>query len=437
MFVESADSMSPADATPIPAGMDRIIPRSELPWHRRHRRKALGGAVAIVVGAAILFLIVTARGDTMTVASDLLTQATARQEIFNDYAPVRAAVQPKSTFFVTATQEGTVATVIATDGAIVEVGTPLATLENMNFRLSVASERATTLSRAGELNSQALALRRDQRQLQQSVAEAEQMAIEAEDELKKQEFLLSRGIITESRIAAYRSRNDFQQRKLRDLRTGMANDRAVVGLQERSLATASRQVTDIGRILDAAIDSMTVRAPVGGRLTNFRIKTGQSVKQGETIGQIDSVGDVKLLAPVDEYFLARMTPGQRATAQVDGKRYDLTVSRISREVVNGRFETELEFLRQPGDLRNGQSIDVQIVMGNPRRTLLLPNGPWNKGGSTATIFVLRDGRAERRAIRIGRSNPDHVEVLSGLAAGEKIIASDTSPYQKYTTLIVR
>lgn len=54
----------------------------------------------------------------------------------------------------------------------------------------------------------------------------------------------------------------------------------------------------------------------------------------------------------------------------------------------------------------------------------------SRRSSGAWVFVLtRDGRAaERRNVRFGRRNNSQVEVLSGVAAGERVIVSGYAPY---------
>jgi HlyD family secretion protein len=60
--------------------------------------------------------------------------------------------------------------------------------------------------------------------------------------------------------------------------------------------------------------------------------------------------------------------------------------------------------------------------------LLAPVGSWIAQGGGSHVFVLdKDGKhARRRQITVGRRNPEHVEILTGLAPGERIITSDTS-----------
>ena len=73
----------------------------------------------------------------------------------------------------------------------------------------------------------------------------------------------------------------------------------------------------------------------------------------------------------------------------------------------------------------GQGMDVQLTLGQSARALLLPNGAFANDGGGAWVFALAagGGHAERRAVKLGRRNNTQVEVLHGLAAGERVIVS--------------
>ena len=62
--------------------------------------------------------------------------------------------------------------------------------------------------------------------------------------------------------------------------------------------------------------------------------------------------------------------------------------------------------------------------------LLLPSGAFINDSGGAWVYVLdADGRgAQRRALRVGRRNNAQIEVLAGLAAGDKVIVSSYAAY---------
>jgi HlyD family secretion protein len=96
-------------------------------------------------------------------------------------------------------------------------------------------------------------------------------------------------------------------------------------------------------------------------------------------------------------------------------------------VKDGRFQVELTFDKAPTGLNRGQTIDIRITLGAASRTVVAPVGGWlEAGGSSAFVLDADGAHARRRSVRIGRRNPEQVEILSGLNPGERIVTSNTS-----------
>jgi HlyD family secretion protein len=108
-------------------------------------------------------------------------------------------------------------------------------------------------------------------------------------------------------------------------------------------------------------------------------------------------------------------------------------------VTNGRFRAELTFKgTPPAGLRRGQAIDLKITLGDTRLALVLPNGAWLEASGGAYAFVLNpSGReADRRAVTVGRRNPEQVEVTSGLGPGDRVVTSSYAPFDKSNHLLL-
>ena len=110
------------------------------------------------------------------------------------------------------------------------------------------------------------------------------------------------------------------------------------------------------------------------------------------------------------------------------------------QVNEGRFRIELEFKGPaPAALRRGQTLDLEITLGDTRPALVRPNGPFVEATGGSWVFVLDKAgrRAERRTIKVGRRNPNDVEVLSGLKPGERVVTSAYDSFAKSNRLILR
>jgi len=162
----------------------------------------------------------------------------------------------------------------------------------------------------------------------------------------------------------------------------------------------------------------------------IQAEVGELKTRGARLGQVDVLDETKLRASLDEHYLARVTPGQTGTATIDGTAYTLRVRTVYPEVAAGRFEAELVFDGPaPASLRRGQSVRVRVELGAPEPALLLPAGRYARSAADGLFVVSADGRtARRRPVTLGRQSPTHVEVLDGLAPGERVVTSSTDAF---------
>jgi len=180
------------------------------------------------------------------------------------------------------------------------------------------------------------------------------------------------------------------------------------------------------QIVRAKLDSLVVRAPIAGRLTNVDLKVGQNRERGSHLAEIVPDTGFMLEADVDEYYLARVHNGQRAKVEFESTQYTLHVTRVYPEVNDGRFKIELTFSdRQPTNILSGQSAQGTLQLGGDRLAVVMPVGAFLEETGGRWIFVVdRDGKsATRRKIEVGRRSSEQVEVLRGLTPGERVIVS--------------
>ena len=134
---------------------------------------------------------------------------------------------------------------------------------------------------------------------------------------------------------------------------------------------------------------------------------------------------------VDEHYLPRINLEQWGEFSLTGKTYQLSVSKIYPEVVNGRFEIEAVFDgEQPAEIRRGQTLQIRLELGNVATATLLSRGGFfqQTGGQWAYVLDSTGQFAVKRSIKLGRQNPEMFEVLEGLEPEEQVI---TSSYESF------
>lgn len=409
-------------AIPSPgAAMDRKVERAPRPWWRR---PATWIVVLAAVAAIALWHFLPAAGST-DIAADAIETGEVTRAAFDDYLPVRAAVTPRVTTLVGVLAGGQVERLLVQDGAMVTAGQPLTTLANPELRLDVLTREAQIASQLGGVASEGLGIERNRLDRAAQVAQAEYDLIKARRDLSIRRQLYDKGILSDAGVKGFEAEAAYQERRLAQLRAGRAAEARITATQSARLTETQGRLAGNLSAVRAGLEALTIRAPAGGRLTNFTLQPGQTLKPGDPAGQVDSEGSWKLEADVDEFYLGRVAVGQRAKT-ADGAA--LTVSKVLPAVKDGRFRVELTFDRAATGLNRGQTIDIRITLGAASRALVAPIGGWLEAGGGTSAFVLdADGtHARRRTIKTGRRNPEQVEILSGLAVGDRIVTTNTS-----------
>lgn len=397
---------------------------------RRHLRIALAlAATAAIAACAAALYALTPRG-LQVAASDVRTAVVTRG-LFRDELAVRATALPLHTVILDAVESGRVEEVLARDGAMVARGEVLFRLSNPQRRLEVLAREAEHAQQISNLTNLRVTLEASRTARLRRNADLAFALTQADKQHRRKEGLAQQGFVSRAALEESIDLVGHQRRAFATEQAGNAVEDATQRDALRQMEQASARMEAGLRFVHSTVDALAVRAPVAGRLADFRLQVGQTVKPDQHLGRIDDAARFKLAAQVDEYYLHRVAPGLRGKATLNGGTHAVTVSRVYPQISDGKFAVELAF---DGDsaqrLHPGQGLELAITLGGSTEALLLPNDAWVNDGSGAWAFVAAsDGRsAERRTIRTGRRNNAQVEVRFGLAAGERVLVSSYAAF---------
>jgi HlyD family secretion protein len=411
------------DAT---SGMDRVLPeKSRL---KRYWPYGLAG-LAVIVAAAWLMV---ASGRVYRVPMDQVTIGTVTNGAFEDFAAVRGTVAPFITNHLTTDQGGTVKQVLVEDGTLVKAGQPLIVLGNPTLQLEVAAREADTARQMSEVQNTELQLEQTRLTYQKDMLDIEYQVETLTSDLERDKRLFEAKALAFATYDKDKSRLAYQ---LKVRAAAQASHTVMERVRAEQIAQLKKTLALLNTNLDAAqksIDALTIRAPMDGQLTALDAEIGQSKPQGAVLGQVDSLDRFRLIAQVDEFYLGRVHTGQQALPTINGRDYKAVVSKVYPQVSNGTFKVDLTFAgAAPAGIHNGQAVDLKLQLGGTSKAMLLPNGPFYQDSGGAWVFVLKSGSntAVRRNVRLGRRNPEYVEVLEGLEPGDRVIVSSYAAYQ--------
>jgi HlyD family secretion protein len=435
--LKSPEPPAPAPA-PAPGGrsgssMDRPVATRRLPL----RSRLIIGATVLAIALGAAAWVVSNSVGVQSIDAANLTISTVHRGSFDDFVPLRARVTPSLTVYLDAVEGGRIDRLLVEDGAAVTAGQPLAVLSNATLQLDVIAREADVSQQLNNLRSQELELQRSRLENRRNLAEIDWQVRKATRQLDRDTRLAANGWVSGRALKDSQDEARYLgERRAVTLET-LATEERLQASQLTQLRNAAAGLTTNLRLARASLEALVIRAPVAGQLSGFSPQVGQSLARGERLGQIDSAGRNKLVAEIDEFYLGRIAPGQKATVEWQGRAWPLHVTKIYPQVTNGSFTADLGFdAGEPPALQRGQSLQPRLTLGDAVPAVMVANGAFYADSQGSFVFVVAaDGRtAEKRPVRLGRRNPDKVEVIGGLVPGDRVITSAYTGFADKTRL---
>ena len=317
--------------------------------------------------------------------------------------------------YVTARRRATVSSKVT--GKVVEV----------NVEEGMAVREGQVLARLDDATTRA-ALGLAQAQLEsarQGARESEVRLAEAKRTLQRRQQLINDGILTPAELDQAQAEVDSLQ--------------ARIALERERVKVAESQVT----VQRAELDNMIIRAPFSGVAISKDAQPGEMVSPvsaggGFTRTGISTIVDMNSLeieVDVNESYINRVKPSQRVTAVLDAypdwqipARVITTVPTADRQKATVLVRIAFE---KPGDPRILPDMGVKVTFLREadesapaaQAVSLVPRSAVRVDNDKSYVFVVRQDMVERRAIQTGGADGDRLEVVAGLAAGDRIVVA--------------
>lgn len=280
----------------------------------------------------------------------------------------------------------------------------------------VGSDIAAVLVREGERVQQGQVLARlGTQDLEARVKQAEAQLASA-----KVEAQLSRALVDRNRKLFeknYFSENDFS----RSQGEAEAREEAV---------RAQQAIVDITR---KALNDAVVRAPMSGIVARRYVEPGNSVAMDSRLFDIVDLGQMELEASVPAAEVPRIKVGQAVVFTVDGfggRRFEGQVVRINpvADAATRAIPVYVRVNNPDAALKGGMFARGQITSGTGQQALIVPLAALRSGEKGASVFVLKEGRLELRAVETGARDERAGEavVSKGVVEGEVVVVASLS-----------
>jgi len=299
----------------------------------------------------------------------------------------------------------------------------------VNVEEGMAVKEGQVLARLDDSTSRAaLALAQAQRDAaQKAVRENEVRLDQAKLSLTRFTQLTKDGFATQSDLDGARADVDSTEARIIQLKQ-------LVNVGERQIEL---QQTDL--------DNATIRAPFSGIAISKDAQPGEMVSPVSAGGGFTRTGictivdmhSLEIEVNVNESYIGRVTPGQDVSAVLDAypdwqiparvitivptaDRQKATVLvRIAFKQLDPRILPDMGV--KVTFLRNDTDKSRAAAAANAQPVTLVPKAAIKVDGDVSVAFVIKGEVVERRAVRVGGTDGDRVEVLAGLHAGDRVV----------------
>jgi HlyD family secretion protein len=409
--------------------MDTVIAR------KSKKKLYLLLAVPLFLAAGYLLYAAATKKRTLSVNKSEISIKTVEKAFFEDFIVVQAKVEPLNSMLLNVVEGGSIKEIFAANGDFVTEGQPLARLYNPNTELNYMTQETSMIEQINNLDKAKLDLRNQELSMAKDLVAIDHDYQDAKNLYDLNEKLYKQEILSANEWEKTQENFRFQKERKKIIQQSIQKEKQAnqvqIGQINQSQATMRKSLT----ILRDNKQNFLVTAPLSGRLTSFEPVLGKNYQAGESIGKIDVMKGYKLVAEVDEYYLQRVTKGQKGKVDYKGEEIAVEVARVIPEIKNGRFIAELNFVgTKELALQQGLSFGVRLTLSEKAQTTILPKGRFTEETGGKWVFVVNGNKAERREIKLGRENPVYHEVLSGLKPGDEVVTSGYADYKDVEVL---
>lgn len=172
--------------------------------------------------------------------------------------------------------------------------------------------------------------------------------------------------------------------------------------------------------------SITISAPLGGTILEKHVSVGELVMEGEELYLIADLSRVWVQLTIPPAQLASVQPGQRVTITgQSGAGVGGTIDFISGlvEGASRGAQARVRLANPDGRWRPGQFVSGVLELSQNNAAVVVPSEAVQMMENMPHVFVREADHYEPREVTVGRRSGDRVEILSGLAPGEKYAAT--------------
>src|SRR5882762_8923238 len=375
-------------------------------------RRVMYAAIPVLIFAGIVAAAYAFRSQkpVVEVASAAKPDAGGRQALLN----ASGYITPRRRATIAAKITGRVTGVFFDEGTRVAQGQLLATLDDADVKRSLDSAKA------------------DRDAAQGAIADYEVQLRNAQILLHRADQLQKAGVQT--------------QEALDNASTAADSLKAKIALAKQQVSASEARIA----VAQQAVDNCTIRAPFGGIVVSKDAQVGEMVSPNSAGGGFTRTGiativDMKsneIEVDVNESYIARVENGQQVTATLDAypdkpipSKVRTVIRTADRQKATVKVRITIVDLEKYNFILPDMGVKVAFLENEqpaakdknkdkekgPQAVAFIPKRAVRSDSNASFVFLVRDGKVERRAVNLGMDRGTDVAVLAGVSPGDALV----------------
>lgn len=408
------------------SGQDKVI---EPPRGRRNVRIAAGAVATLSVVILAGWLMSGWRASAASANAARLRIAEVTQGTLVRDASVNGRVVAAISPTLYAPAPATVSLKVNA-GDTVKKGQVLAQLESPELQSALRREQSTYEELKSEVSRQEVLA-------QKAKLTAQRDADTAEIERAAAQRVYER--IERAGVVGVIARNDFEKAqdnlKSAEIRGRHATEAAKLETNDIDLQLRSRREQVVRQKLsyDEArrrVDELSVRAPMDGVVGSLAVVDRTVVPANAPLMTIVDLRQLDVELEIPETYVQDLGIGMKAEITAGDSKGAGKIVAISPEVVRNQVLARVRFDgAQPAGLRQSQRVQARLLIDERKNVLTLPRGPFVDAHGGKYAYVMQDGFAVKKPIRLGGTSVSAVEIAEGVKAGDRVVIAGSEDFE--------
>lgn len=216
-----------------------------------------------------------------------------------------------------------------------------------------------------------------------------------------------------------------------EVETAEAAFQVAVNRYEESIHEAKNRTATLKQrqaelaLVEQQLQDTEIRAPFSGIIEARQTSPGEFLNTAVPVITVVRIDPIRARLEVSERDAPRVRPGQTTRLRVEGNEKDFagTISRVSPVIAaqSLMLQVEADVPNPQGFLKSGSFVKANIVVNETKPGLFVPRNAVITFAGLQKIFLVREGKAIEKEVRLGREFSGQVEVFGQLKAGEGVV----------------